>query len=85
MWKNFVELVKLQMTKWRMRIDAGYPRIQRLTKYVILNALPLQKWLHERASVLRYTYIAWPALSCLISRLCRGVNKIHALLVSQVA
>ena len=26
--------------------------------YVILIAFPLQKWLHERASTLRYTYIA---------------------------
>jgi hypothetical protein len=25
---------------------------------VILIAFPLQQWLHERASVLRYTYIA---------------------------
>jgi len=28
------------------------------TGCVILIALPLQQWLHERASVLRYTYIA---------------------------
>jgi len=27
------------------------------TGYVILLAFPLQQWLHERASVLRYTYI----------------------------
>jgi hypothetical protein len=26
---------------------------------VILNAFPLIQWLHERASVLRYTYIAY--------------------------
>jgi hypothetical protein len=25
---------------------------------VILNAFPLQQWLHERASMLRYMYIA---------------------------
>jgi len=30
--------------------------------YVILNVFPLQQWLHERASLLRYTYIA-----CLVS------------------
>ena len=28
------------------------------SEYVILIAFPLQQWLHERASVLRYTYIA---------------------------
>jgi hypothetical protein len=27
-------------------------------KYVIIIASPLQKWLSERASILRYTYIA---------------------------
>ena len=26
--------------------------------YVILTAVPLQQWLQERASILRYTYIA---------------------------
>ena len=28
------------------------------SEYVILIAFPLQQWLNERASVLRYTYIA---------------------------
>jgi len=32
------------------------------TEYVIFIALPLQQWLHERASMLRYTYIA-----CIVS------------------
>ena len=27
-------------------------------EYIILIAFPLQQWLHERASVLRYMYIA---------------------------
>ena len=27
-------------------------------EYVILSAFPLQHWLHERFSMLRYTYIA---------------------------
>ena len=31
-------------------------------EYVVLIVLPLQQWLHERASLLRYTYIA-----CLVS------------------
>jgi hypothetical protein len=29
------------------------------SEYVILIALTLQQWLHERASMLRYTYIAF--------------------------
>jgi hypothetical protein len=28
------------------------------SQYLTLIALPLQQWLHERASILRYTYIA---------------------------
>jgi hypothetical protein len=28
------------------------------SEYVILRALPRQQWLRERASILRYTYIA---------------------------
>jgi len=28
------------------------------SEYVILIAFPLQQWLHERALMLRYTYIA---------------------------
>jgi hypothetical protein len=28
------------------------------SEYVILIAFPQQQWLHERASILRYTYIA---------------------------
>jgi len=33
------------------------------SEYVILIAFPRQQWLHERASVLRYTYI-----SCLVGK-----------------
>ena len=32
------------------------------SEYVIIIAFPLQQWLHDCASVLRYTYIA-----CLVS------------------
>jgi len=49
------------------------------TQYVIHTALPGQKWLHERASILRYTYIACLFVKCrretlyeigLINQLC---------------
>jgi len=33
------------------------------SQYVILTAFPLQQWLQERFSVLRYTYIVLLALS----------------------
>jgi len=45
-------------------MHAGYLRLQTHLQYTyaILTAFPLQQWLHERAPVLRYTYIA-----CLVS------------------
>jgi len=56
MWKNIVEP---QMTIWGVCIACW---IQKATnthsEYVILFAFPLQQGLYERASVLRYTYIA---------------------------
>ena len=47
------------MTKWRMRIECWIPETKNThSEYVILIAFPLQQWLHERASLLRHTYIA---------------------------
>jgi len=34
-------------------------------KYVVRTVFPLQQWFHERASVLRYTFIA-----CLVLHAC---------------
>jgi len=45
---------------WRMRIACWIPKAtDKHSEYVILIALPQQQWLHERASMLRYTYIAY--------------------------
>jgi hypothetical protein len=42
-----------------MRIACWIPKATNThSEYVILIALPQQQWLHERASVLRHTYIA---------------------------
>jgi hypothetical protein len=59
MWKNNVEPGRSQMTTWRMRIACWMTNATNQTHSgcVILNAFPLQR-LHERASMLRYTYIA---------------------------
>jgi hypothetical protein len=35
-----------------------YCRAGQATDYNMANAFPLQQWLHERASALRYTYVA---------------------------
>ena len=43
----------------KMRIACCIPKATNThSEYVLLNAFPLKQRLHERASVLRYTYIA---------------------------
>jgi hypothetical protein len=48
------------MTLWRrMRIACWITKAKHTySQYVIIIAFPLQQWLHERTSVLRYTYTA---------------------------
>ena len=47
------------MTRWCTRIACWVPNATNThSEYVTLIALPLQQCLHERASVLCYTYIA---------------------------
>jgi hypothetical protein len=41
------------------------------SQYVILIAIPLQQWLQERASMLRYTYIACLVMHYLFEVLMR--------------
>jgi len=51
------------MTIWRMHIACSIPKARNThSKYIILIDFPLQQWLHERATALRYKYIHW--LSC---------------------
>ena len=59
MWKNVIEPDRPQMTIWRMRFACWIPKATNtLANYVIFITLPLQQWLHERAPLLRYTFIA---------------------------
>jgi len=54
MWKNTVQPDRPQMTIWRMRAACLIAKAtDKHSVYVILIALPLQQWLHERASMLR--------------------------------
>ena len=47
------------MAIWRMRIARWITKATDThSEYVTFIASPLQQWLHERASILRYTYIA---------------------------
>jgi len=56
MRKNDVEWGSPQMTIWR--IACWVPKATNThTGCVILIAFPLQQWFHERASMLRNTYI----------------------------
>ena len=57
MWKNFLEWESPQLT-WFMRIGCWIPKAKNThSHYIMLIAFPLQQWLHERASLLSYTYI----------------------------
>jgi len=52
------------MKTWRMRIARWITKATNThSEYVILIASPLQQWLHERASVLRYAHTA-----CIVRR-----------------
>ena len=58
-WKNILELNRLQMTAWLMRIACWIPEATNTdSECVIRFASPLQQWLHECASLLHQTYIA---------------------------
>ena len=61
MRKNIAEWGRPHFTIWLMRIARWIPKATNThthSQCVILIAFPLQQWLHERASVLPYTYIA---------------------------
>jgi hypothetical protein len=59
MWKNVVDLDKPQMAIWRMRIAFWIPKSTNThSERVIVIAFPLQQWLHERALMLLYMYLA---------------------------
>jgi len=66
MWKDNVQQDRPQMTTWRMRIACWIPKATNThSVYVIFIAFPLQKWLHNCASISRYTHIYFSCLSAL--------------------
>jgi len=56
----------------RMCIACWITRLQ--TEYVIIMAFPLQQWLHERASMLRYMSVASP-VNCLTVAVFLGSHE----------
>jgi hypothetical protein len=69
------------MTIWRMRIACWIPKATNIhSQYIIPTAFPLQQWLHERASMLRYTYNASFVTHSLFSRqTSRRVRTSHTI------
>ena len=60
MWENILDPGRPQMTICRMRIACWIPKATNThSKYVILIAFQQQQWLHERALLLRYMYLAY--------------------------
>ena len=58
-YKNIVQPDRPQMTVWRTRISCWIPKATDIdSECVILINFPRKQWLHERASLLHYTYIA---------------------------
>jgi hypothetical protein len=55
--KKNVERATPQLTTWRLRISCWVTKATD-TLAIRNTAFPLQRWLHERASVLRYAFIA---------------------------
>jgi hypothetical protein len=54
-WKHIVQPDRPQMTIWRIRIACWIPKaIDIHSEYIILIASPLQQWVQEHASVVRY-------------------------------
>jgi hypothetical protein len=59
MLKSILEPGRPQMTILRMRIACWIGKATNThSEYAIRAAFPLQHWLHECTSVLRYTYVA---------------------------
>jgi hypothetical protein len=59
MGKNIAEPERPLMTTWRIRIPRWISKARNTrSEYVVMIAFQLRLWLHESASMLRYTHIA---------------------------
>ena len=75
MWNNIVERDRPQMTIWSMHITCRTIKARDThSEYVILIAVSRQLLLHERSSLLRYTYTILPVLFHSLS-VCYGVAQ----------
>ena len=63
LWDGVEQCVEPRLTIRHNRLAGWIPEATNThSEYVILIVVPLQQWLHELASMLRYTYVA-----CLVS------------------
>ena len=77
MWENIVQPDTPQMTIWSMRIACWISEATDTNSdYVIFIDFPLQQWLHESASMLRYTstYIAFLVVIVTVRQQCVILN-----------
>jgi hypothetical protein len=71
MWQSVVESDRPQMKIWLMQIACWTTKATSThSEYVIIFALPLKLWSHERTSALRYTFIALSSHSPLSTTGC---------------
>jgi hypothetical protein len=73
LWDNVEKFCRLEQAIGKHGVcvmHAGYLRLQTHSGCVTLTAFPLQQWLHERTSLLPYTYT-----DCLFSGIYSAYNK----------
>jgi hypothetical protein len=58
MWKNVLERGRPQFTIWRKRKIRWITKTNTHSQNVIFTVFPLQQWLQEHTSLLRYMYVA---------------------------
>jgi len=84
MWKNIVEPGKPQITIWRMRIACWITKVTNAhSEYVILIAVALHQWFHERASVLLLCVRCMSCLTLAFARELFALMRIQKLRSAQ--
>jgi hypothetical protein len=72
------------MTIWRTCVSLWVPKATNThSEYVIVIGFPLQQWLHERASTLRYTCIG-PLVTNVLSSLIDPTFLVRVVTVSKI-
>ena len=79
-WKNVVDPGRVQITIWLMRIACWITKATNThSECVKLIVFPLQHWLHELASLLRYTNV-----SCIVIFIPISIETEFSSLISRL-